>query len=1387
MTRVYQLWRRRRSLIIGSLGLVFALVYLLFDYLKNPQDFSAELAREFSQDPWLYVGLLLLIPLFAGIGVLLEKTERERQRFETLVEAAQDGIYVRDLDGRIKFVNSKFLEIHGVRREDIIGKRSTELLALPRPERKKISWAIRQAVLRGEPPPPLEAPFRRPDGSPGWLHVNLAFLKEGSQVQEILGISRDITERKRTELLIASQNKVLEMITRGAPLPAVLETLCRSIEELVPGVLCSILLLEGDKLRHGAAPSLPQDYNRHVDGLTIGPTVGSCGTAAYLKKPIIVSDTFSDPLWADFRDIAQQYGLRACWSTPIFSQRGEVLGTFAMYYREVRSPSAYEVQLIEKTTHLAALALERQRTDEALRRREHILSAVARAAEQLLSALSWEKCAADVLESLGQATQVSRVYIFKNHRSETGALLTSQRFEWVNEGISPQIDNPALQNFDYAREGFQRWVELMSRGEPVVGLVREFPTSEQEVLAAQQIKSILCTPIFAKNTWWGFIGFDECLSERLWSHAEIDALKTAAHIMGLAIEHESSQELLRASESRYRTLFESVPIGLYRSTPEGRILDANDALVQMLGYPDKETLLATPAHALFFDITERQRWQAQMDAKGVVHHFVTQLKRYDGTPIWVVDRARAIRDPQGTVLYYDGSLVDITEQRRSEEALRASEARYRALVESSPEGVAIHQDGRCVFVNPAGARLLGAQQPEELLGKSALDCVHPDYHDIIRERIRRGLQEWQPAPPLEEKFIRLDGTVIDVEVTAVPIMYEGRPAMQVVFRDISERKRMEEELKASEERYRDLFENANDGIYILDRRGCILSLNRKAEELTGYALEEVRGQSYTLLVPPGPERKKARRAFLKNMRGQSDKTELTITRKDGREVILELSTRPIWQHGQIVGIQGIGRDITERKELEKLKSDFISTVSHELRTPLTSIKGYVDLVLAGDVGPLTPEQREFLTIVSQNTTRLTELINDLLEIERLESGRIEFEFAELDLEEVLQNVARSLQVTAEQKGLEFVTEIASGLKVRGDRDRLAQVFLNLLSNAIKYTPAGTVELKAHREDDTVVVSVRDTGIGLSESDMKKLFQKFFRSDNPYVRKVGGTGLGLSIAKAIVERHNGTMSVTSQLGQGSTFTVRLPALARPERPVVLVIEDEVAIARLIATYIEKMGYRAVMAYSAREGFDAAVRLKPDLITLDVLMPDLDGFALIQQLKKHPVTANIPVIFLSIVQDKQQGLRLGASAFLTKPIDERKFYETVRALLEPQGQPVLVVDDDHDYAQLLQKLLQREGFSAEIASDGDEALKKIKNKRYQLVILDKNLPKRSGLDVLQEMRNSPSLSRVPVVIISGSAHLEETAQAAQILGAKKFLSKKLAPRTIVEEIVQFLEEL
>lgn len=1092
MRKSTSFWQRHRSRIVGSLGFIISSLYLFKDYLVYGPNLADHLSQKISHDIWLYSGLLALIPISITLGVIIQRAERERERLQTLFEAANDGIYLRDADGTMKFVNSKFLEIHGLREEDVIGQRSLELLAITPEERQRMAKEIRQAILRGEQPPMSEAPFRRPDGTIGWIQINVAFLKEANQVREVMGIIRDITERKRLETILARQNNILEQLALGAPLAQVLEQLCRAVEENLPGSLCSVLLLDGLRLRHSAAPSLPDSYNQAVDGLAIGPNAGSCGTAVYRKELVVVSDTLQDPLWAPYRDLARQYRLRACWSMPVLSTDGSVLGTFAVYHRQPHSPGPPELQIIARASHLATIA----------------------------------------------------------------------------------------------------------------------------------------------------------------------------------IEHEQSKSALRASEQRYRLLFERNLAGIFRSTLDGRILDCNEALARILGYDSTDDLKQHRSVETYFDPAEREALLTQLQRQRRLTNLELRLRRKDGSAVWVLENVNLVENErEGPVL--QGVMMDITEQKRAAEVLQRSQ----------------------------------------------------------------------------------------------------------------------EQLRASEERYRDLVEHANDAIYTLDNYGRFTSFNRKGEEITGYRLSEVLGRSYMTLVR-GSERRKIRRAFIKNLRGELNIAEVTVTRKDGQTAILEMSSRPIWRAGHVSGVQGIARDITEKKALERLQQEFVSTVSHELRTPLTSIKGYVDLILAGDTGPLSPEQEEFLNIVSQNTTRLTMLINDLLDIQKLEAGRVEFEFEELKLNELLPELAQGMRVSAEQKKLRFHVELEPQLIVRGDRERLAQVFNNLLSNAIKYTPEGEVALRARKLGNSVTVSVSDTGIGLSEKDLQKLFHKFYRSDHPYVRKVGGTGLGLAITKTILDRHSGKIEVASQLGQGSTFTVWLPALVPSDvtapHPTVLVIEDELEIAKLIAKYIKKLGYHAETACTAHEGLEKALKLKPQLITLDVLMPDMDGFTLIRKLKSHPETAPIPVIFLSIVQDRLQGLRLGASAYLTKPIDERKFADTVRSLLEPQGQPVLVVDDDQDFAKLLQRLLQREGWSAEIAGDGEEALEKLRTKPYQLVLLDKHMPKRSGLEVLQELRNQKALAHVPVILISGTEQAEKMAQSAEILGARKFLSKKLSPQTLVQEIVRFLEE-
>ncbi|MBI1741829.1 response regulator [Candidatus Acetothermia bacterium] len=235
---------------------------------------------------------------------------------------------------------------------------------------------------------------------------------------------------------------------------------------------------------------------------------------------------------------------------------------------------------------------------------------------------------------------------------------------------------------------------------------------------------------------------------------------------------------------------------------------------------------------------------------------------------------------------------------------------------------------------------------------------------------------------------------------------------------------------------------------------------------------------------------------------------------------------------------------------------------------------------------------------------------------------------------------------------------------------------------------------------------------------------------------------------------------------------------------LIIDDEQDIARLIKSYIERMGYRTIIAHSGHEGLKQARQHQPDLITLDVLMPDMDGFETIAALKSDPKTRSIPVIFLSIIHDREKGLWLGASACLTKPIHEESFQATVRKFLKKSAQSILVVDDDLDFCQLMERRLAQEGFSVETVNDGDEALRKIHERSYQLILLDKNLPKKSGLEVLLSLRAEHLAEVTPVIMVSGSPPMQDLINEIEVLGAKKFLSKELDIQELVTEIIRFV---
>lgn len=335
-----------------------------------------------------------------------------------------------------------------------------------------------------------------------------------------------------------------------------------------------------------------------------------------------------------------------------------------------------------------------------------------------------------------------------------------------------------------------------------------------------------------------------------------------------------------------------------------------------------------------------------------------------------------------------------------------------------------------------------------------------------------------------------------------------------------------------------IVESSDDAIFATSLEGVIQTWNHGAERLYGYDRQEVLGKHVTMLQL----RRDIGVDLFRRIRLGEGSTQLETVNlaKDGRRIDVSLTVSPMLDRiGSIVGASSIARDITDRKLLDRMKEEFVATVSHELRTPLTAIKGFIELVADGDAGPISESQREFLAIAARNSDKLGLLINDLLDMNLIEAQRLEIQVEPANLTSVLADVAATFRVLAQSKGLAFKEEVAGLPEIYGDAPRLVQVFSNLVSNSIKYTPQGEVGIRATTIDGGVEVVVHDSGIGLTPDEQKQLFTKFFRARNRVVAESGGTGLGLVIAKAIVERHRGSIHVESSAGQGTRFRVVLP--------------------------------------------------------------------------------------------------------------------------------------------------------------------------------------------------------------------------------------------------------
>ncbi len=466
------------------------------------------------------------------------------------------------------------------------------------------------------------------------------------------------------------------------------------------------------------------------------------------------------------------------------------------------------------------------------------------------------------------------------------------------------------------------------------------------------------------------------------------------------------------------------------------------------------------------------------------------------------------------------------------------------------------------------------------------------------------------------------------------------------------------------------------------------------------------------------------------------------------------------------------------------KSQFLANMSHELRTPLNAIIGYSEMLEedATDAGKedIIPDLKK----INGAGKHLLALINDILDLSKIEAGKMELYLETFDLKTMLEDVVATTRLLLQKKSNQLEVQLAPDLGgMRADLTKVRQALFNLLSNASKFTERGTITLKAEHEPAAdgpgwIILRVQDTGIGMSREQLGRMFQAFSQADASTVRKYGGTGLGLAITRHFCQMMGGDVTVASEIGKGSTFTIKHPAEVQlpgatteektaeqqDEMPnegnTVLVVDDDPVARDLIKRFLNKEGFHVECATNGPDALAVVKKIRPAVITLDVMMPGMDGWAVLTKLKDDPDTAEIPVIVLTIVEDKHFGHALGATEYLTKPLDRERLAAVIRKLRQPAlPGNVLVVDDEADVRDMLVRTLERQGWTTATAKDGREGLEAVAVQKPDLILLDLMMPHMDGFEFVTQIRKRPEWRAIPIIVITAKSLTAEDRQALQ----------------------------